>query len=389
MKSAILEMNQNTKKRVSGRTYIKWVIHEIHKDIEDYNKNGITWKEAYVQSNLNSVKGMPLCVEFLDWEKDEPGGHGMTDVKDGVPIFENSVVVGMTEEGYIDTVEINGEPTLALIGEGYIYNQRYPKLVQWLKSKMFDGDFPETSVEICASEDNDLIIYEDGWKEKGRVPKIYDYSGDAILGIEPADDSAVFLELNQKFKEDDKMKETVVELNNKIDEQRSEINSLRDQVKEQEGKVSEINEQVKEKQTELNSTVAALKEMETKLSAKEVEINELAEAKKEMETELNSLREFKQKIESQKLVGELNSKLASYSDEEKEVAKEKIELFNKEPKSDLMNEIISEINSSIAQRIVSERSKNQQSETNSNKAADIYSDVYETNSEDVAIEDLY
>lgn len=385
MKSAIIEVNKS--KKVSGRTYLKWVIHEIHSGTSDFNKNGITWKEQYVNANIESVKGMPLCVEFLnDWDKDEPFGHGMTQIKDGMPLFENSVVVGVTENAYIDTVEINGDSRRVLIGEGYIYNQRYPKFVQWLKSKMFDGDFPETSVEICATEENELIIYEDGWKETGRVPKVFDYSGDAILGIEPADDSAVFLELNSKFKEDDKMKETVVELNNKIDEQRSEINNLQNDIKSKDEKITELNQKVDAKETELNSTIQELKEINTKLTDKEREVEELNSKKTELETELNELREFKQKIESQKLVGELNSKLANYSDEEKEVVKEKIELFNKEPKNELIKEIISEINSSIAQKIVEGRSK--KSETN-NKLDDIYSDVYELNNEEVTIDELY
>jgi hypothetical protein len=388
LKSSILELNQN--KKISGRTYVKWVVLEIHNDISQYNKNGITWKEQFVQNNLESIVGMPLCVEFLsDWEKDEPYGHGMTDIKDGVPLFENSVVVGVTENGYIDNININGESKRVLIAEGYIYNQRYPKLVQWLKSKMFDGDFPETSVEICAKEENDLIIYEDGWKETGRVPMVFDFSGDAILGIEPADDSAVFLELNNNTKEDDTMKETVVELNNKIDEQRSEINNLKDEVKAKETAITELNGKVETKQTEINSTVEELKEVNQKLSNKEKEVSELNEKQKEVEIELNQLREFKQKIEDQKLVGELNQKLVTYSEEEKAVAKEKIETFNKEPKTELMNEIISEINSAIAQKIVEERTKNAKSEKNS-KVDDIYSDVYEVNNDaPTTIEELY
>ena len=200
MKSAILEINNS--KKVNGRTYLKWVVLEIHENNTLFNKNGITWLEKYIKANLESIQGMPLCVEFIDYENSEPFGHGLTEIKDGTPLFENSAVVGVTTNGYIDSIEVNGQQKRVLIGEGYIYNQRYPKFVQWLKSKMFDGDFPETSVEISAVEGKTNIEYEGGYKEEGRVPMIFDFTGDAILGVDPADDSAVLLELNSKNKED-------------------------------------------------------------------------------------------------------------------------------------------------------------------------------------------
>jgi TPP-dependent pyruvate/acetoin dehydrogenase alpha subunit len=54
-----------------------------------------------------------------------------------------------------------------------------------------------------------------------------------------------------------------------------------------------------------------------------------------------------------------------------------------------MKEIISEINSAIAQKIVEERTKNAKNETNS-KVDDIYSDVYEVNNENqTTIDELY
>jgi hypothetical protein len=387
LRGTILELNQH--KKVSGRTYVRWVIHEIHPSDEVFNKNGISWIENHVQSNIESAKNMPLCVEFTDsWDKDEPWGHGMSDIKDGSPLFEYSVVVGVTENAYIDTIEVNGESKRVLVGEGYIYNQRYPKFVQWLKSKMFDDDFPETSVEISAKEGNDVIIYENGWKEEGRVPSVYDYSGDAILGIEPADDSAVFLELNNKFdKEDKKMakenEQVILELNNKIDDKNTEINGLKDQVKVKDGEVVELNSKLDTKSTELNSTVEELKEVNTKLEEKTKEFDT-------MTSEVNELREYKKEVENEKLKSEMNSKLTQYTDEEKESVKEKVEKFNAEPSKKLMDEIVSEINSSIAQKIVEHRKNKQKLETNSNKADDIYSDVYEINNENEdGIEDLY
>ena len=43
-----------------------------------------------------------------------------------------------------------------------------------------------------------------------------------------------------------------------------------------------------------------------------------------------------QKLDNERLISELNSKLTAYTDEEKEIVKEKIETFNKEPLEDLL-----------------------------------------------------
>lgn len=387
MNSSLLEMSQ--KKDRAGRRNVKVVLHEIHNDNSRYNENGITWLEQYVADNLSSAEGMPLCCQFIDEDMDVPYGHGEVSEKDGQLIFQDSTVVGSIQRAYIDTVEVNGRQVKAVIGEGHIYANRYPKFVQWMDERINNGENVESSVEIAGNvENNNRIVYEGGWKEKGRIPKIFSYIGHAILSIPPADNSAIILELNQKFKEDETMKDTVVELNNKIDEQRSEINSLKDEVKAKDVTVAELNAKVEGKETELNSTIEELKEVKSQLEAKDSEIKELNTAKETMETELNGLREYKANIENQKLIGELNTKLANYSDEEKEAAKEQIELFNKEPKTELMKEIISEINSAIAQKIVAERSK-KTVETNSAKVEDIYSDMIETQNDTVSVEELY
>ena len=381
----------SSKKDSVGRRKVKIILHEIHNSNVEFNHNGITWLEQYVKENLSSAEGIPLCCQFLDDDNDVPLGHGEVSEKDGQIIIENSVVVGTVQRAYIDTVEVNGKSIKAVIGEGVVYSNRYPKFIRWMEEKLNNGESVDSSVEIAGLIENDnRIVYEGGYKEKGRIPKIFSYIGHAILSIPPADDNAVLLELNSKnnIEEDLQMKDTVVELNNKIDEQRTEINSLQAQVKDNEAKVTELNEKVSVKETELNSTIAELKEVNARLSDKEKELEDEKEKSKKLETEVNSLLAFKQEIENKKLVTELNGKLAQYTEEEKSVAKEKIETFNKEPKAETMNEIISEINSAIAQKIVAERSK--QTEVNS-KAADIYSDVYEVNSdsEDVSVEDLY
>ncbi|WP_332276175.1 hypothetical protein [Bacillus subtilis] len=382
MRSAILEINNQRK--VSGRTFVKWVVLEIHENNTQYNKNGITWIEKHVNANLNSIKDMPLCVEFIDCENSEPFGHGMTEIKDGTPLFENSTVVGVTTNGYIDTIEVNGQQKRVLIGEGFIYNQRYPKFVQWLKSKMFDGEFPETSVEISAVEGSSSIEYDGGYKEKGRIPMRFDFTGDAILGIDPADDAAVLLELNNNHKEEQSMAKTqdeaLVELNNKLNIENKAL----------ETKVTELNEALKKKDEELNAAVKAAKDEKAKVEEKEKEIKKAKEEKEKADAELNSLKEFKQNAENEKLKSELNQDLNKYTEKEKSVAKEKIELFSKSPSLELKTQILSEINSSIAQSFIAQRQKNQSTETNSTNDKDIFSEINDAGQESsVSINDLY
>lgn len=381
MYGKVLEINQS--KKYAGRTNIKWVLLEIHKSTDKWNKNGITWLEQYINNNLESIKGMPVAAQFLDeWEKDEPHGHGLSEVKDNEPLFEDSVVVGVAENGYIDTIELNGEQKRVLIAEGYLYHQRYPKFVKWIKSEMFDDKRPDTSIEICAQDGKDEIIYDGGWKEKGRIPMEFDFSGSAILGINPADDAAVLLELNQK-RGDKKMADSkdVIELSQKLEDKNTEINKLKESLTTKESELDSVQSELNAKIEEVDSLVGQHKETEK-------ELNSLKEEKSTMETELNELREFKQKVESKRLETELNSKLENYTEEEKKVVESEINEFKEEPSQEKINKIISEINSSIAKKIVEQR-KQSHEQNSKQDTEDIFGDVFETNSETQdSIEDL-
>jgi len=68
LKGTVLEINQS--KKFAGRTYVKWVVLELHNSTDEHNKNGITWKEEHINANLDSMVNMPIAAEFLDdWEK--------------------------------------------------------------------------------------------------------------------------------------------------------------------------------------------------------------------------------------------------------------------------------------------------------------------------------
>ncbi|MCM3273910.1 hypothetical protein [Paenibacillus elgii] len=380
MKGCIIELSQ--KKSFSGRRYIKWIVHEIYKTSTEYNKNGISWKEEYVKNNLESAKGMPICVEFLDWNKSEPYGHGMTGVEDNEPVFENSVTVGFTENAFIDDIEVNGKKIRALIAEGYVFEQRYPRFTDWLKTKIFDGNIPETSVEICKKKDseNQVIIYEDGWKEKGRVPMVYDYSGSAILGIAPSDDNAVLLELNNKKERGSEMKETkdVIELSQRLEKTVDENEKLKNAVKEKETKIAELNSQV----------TALTKEFEVKasdyLNLKEESLKK-DEQIQSLTVELNELKQFQKQELNKAMINELNSKLQDFDKAEIQFVQSKIDDFLKEPAREKLDSIVIEINSEIAKKVIEAKKAAKENKTND----DIYSSMYEYNSEDITDEELY
>ena len=179
-------------KPIMGRRKIKMVLHEIYSDRTHWNGNGITYLEQYTRDNADSVKGMPLCAEFLDDDKDVPYGHGLTGHIKNMPVFEDSVQVGSFEDWSIEDVEIDGEMRRCLCATGYINESRYPNFVKWLEKQLESGSPVYGSVEFSGTKDNDgEIIYEDGWKEQGRVPMIYDYIGHSLISIAPADDAAL------------------------------------------------------------------------------------------------------------------------------------------------------------------------------------------------------
>lgn len=194
----IIEISK--KDSVAGRTYMKFILHTIYSNDTEFNKNGISWQQPYVEQNSHTVRGMPLVTQFLDDEKTTPyGGHGEMNVSEGVVTFENSLVVGSFENAYVGEIEVNNKKINALIGEACVYEQRFPHLVEYMREEFENGRAVESSIEICAkkSDGNDQIIYATGYKPLGRIPENYDYSGHAILiGQTPSDDSALMIELN-------------------------------------------------------------------------------------------------------------------------------------------------------------------------------------------------
>lgn len=391
------EINKSVAK--AGRVPFKQIIHKIYEDENSYNLNGISWNREYTEQNKDTVNGMPLVCQFLDKDNQIPfGSHGDAIIKDGDISFEDSLVVGTFENSYIDdNLELNGEKFSGLIGQGYIYSQRFPALVDYLQEQYDIGNMIDGSVEICAdkSKGYDQIIYANGYKELGRIPKEYQYSGQALcIGVPPADNSAVILELNKaratnsqelvktnsfddknnNYKEENLMDEKIIA--QIVDSVKSTIVETNSKNSELEAKIVELNSQIVETNATTEELRKALKEVED-------ERTELYKKVDESHAEVNILREEIAKSKVKERINELNSALADYDDIQKDFAKSEIEAFNADPMSIEVNSIVDKILVGIGKQAIEIQKI---AETNSKKeevkSDDIFGDILETNSKD-------
>ena len=189
---------------LAGKTKIRMSALKIHENNLEYNSNGITWIEEYVEANLDSMIGSPYVVSWLDEENQIPSDHGaMSFDEEGNVIFDG-VAVGAVQDAFIDIVEIDGVDTKVLMTEGYIFTQRYNKFVEWLKSEVENGKV-YGSVEINGKGKSKTIEYLDGGTDdegnlkNGRVPTEFDFTALAILYIaDPADKNSIVFEVNTK-----------------------------------------------------------------------------------------------------------------------------------------------------------------------------------------------
>ncbi len=353
----ILELSAEDKK--TGQRKIKIVMHEIYESESRYNLNGITWLNPYVEQRISTAIGAPFVAEFYDSEQDMPLGHGKQLIVNGELQFKNSTVVGLIQDAYVERVDVNGKSILAAVAEGILYANRYPNFVSWIEQQREKGYAIESSVEIARIPGNDYVNYRDGYKELGRIPVDYEYIGHAILGITPADDSAVLLEINSHKKGDLLMNEQIEKLQKLAEDRLLEINELQAKVKEAEEEVSAKEDELKEKdakaaekdkekEEEMNALVLKVKELE----ATTTELNTVKEA---VEAELNAFKEVEAEQKLEELKAEFNTKTAIYSEEEKATAEAEINAFVEAPSVELMSAVINKLDSTVAQAILAAR----------------------------------
>lgn len=371
----IFEISSESK--IVGRRPIKVILHEIFPDDTQWQENGISWNEEYVKLNLHSVVGMSLTVEFLTEDRSVPYGHGMTEIRleDNLPLFEDATMVGHFDKAYIDDVEIDGEVKRVLIAEGMLDEMRYPKFVAWLREHMAERTV-KGSVEIVGKAEYDgHIVYSGGWKEQGRVPQFYDYSGYAILSVKPADEAAIVMELNNKKSDkedsdmDEKMKNDLMAV---ISGAMSETNSKWDQywaqVNAKEAEITQLQADIKAKEAEIAQLRADFEKENAARILAEEGLTEANNAKEAAEASLSEANAKIAQLEGEAAKAELNAALAPYSEEQRAVAKEEIEAFNANPGSVEINAIVGKICTEMV-RVSREK---QVAETNAKDVIDVF-----------------
>lgn len=348
--------SESKKKGQNGRRKFKAILYQIFPDScvdeeaqagTQYNKNGITWLREYCEKALPSIKGMSLKCEFLDEERTELCGHGMTDIEDGIAIFENAVVIGTFSEGYIDEVELpNGEKITACIGVGEIDSSCYNNLCKKLDEDIANGIYPSGSVEIMRTEDNDGIVYKYGYKDYGRIPTEFIHSGYAIIGVTPSDQNAKLVELNETQKEDINImndaeikvliEQTVTSMMNHT----AEINQCKDDY---ENQIKELNATLETVTAEKDVAISNSEKIQAALDDCKNELEETYKKIDDLYNEMNVLRDELAKAKAKERVGELNAAIAAFSDAEKEYAKDEIEAFTADPISSEINSVVNKI----------------------------------------------
>lgn len=352
----ILEISKRSNK--NGRVPIKVALLKIHDNTEDTNKNGLHWKREYVEAAMESAIGMPFCAEFVDDGKEVPLGHGLTGQiinSEGLPepIFENSEVVGTCNEVSIETIkDADGNDIEVLVGSGFLYAQRYPNFVKWVRKNYALGEVC-TSVEIMGTPENDnkIVFEEEEPTDDFRTPMTFLISGSAILSVSPADDDAIVLEVAQKKEkkeENSKMEFNIEEMKNSIKEVISELN---DKSQDYEAKISELNSTIETKDAEIAEKDGTISELNASVETIKAALAKLEEDQKTWWDEREVLVKELAKAKVAEKLGEVNEALEKYSDEEKEVAKDDIEKLTSDisacEKVEELNNVASEINSIV------------------------------------------
>ena len=362
----ILEINKRISK--GGRKNIRMVLLTIHEEGE-MNRNGITWVEQYVLDNLDSIKGIPICATFLDEDKEDLYDHGYTETvesEDGKsePLFLNSESVGVIEDAKIEVIEIDGETKKVLVGYGYIFCQRYPNLCEKLESSKV-----KSSIEIMGTDENNRkIIYDGGYKEKGRKPMVFDFTGTCLLGVLEADENCYVLEVAENKNKEEKLNMDENKIIEVIQKAITETNAVKADT---ETKIAELNSQIEAKDAEIKEANEAKEVAENNASEKDSKIAEL-------EAENAKLKEELAACKKREACEAFDAMLVNYTDDEKKCVESEINAYKENPLDGNADEIISKICRNIVEnqkKAEADAKIAEQNEVKENETIDIFSEV--------------
>lgn len=384
----LFEINNKQEKK-TGYKRFKLILAEIYDKscIVDetgtkYNDNGITWIDEYVENVKDTLIGSSVTVEFADDSKADILGHGETgQYKDGVPLLSNATTIGHFDKAYMDEVtDDDGETKKVFVGEGTLDYMRYSDCIDLLSEKLSNNETIYGSVEIVRTENNPALVYLYGYKDIGRIPTEFEFSGYALLGcgVQPSDHTASLLELNNK---NNKNEEEIITMDEKIlgmitDSIKATISECNSKNEEFESRITELNSALEIKTNEVNSLTEKVSELEASLATAKSEVEAISAEKNTLIDKLNSV-----KVEQKK--SELNTALANFTDEQKEYAKAEIEAFNADPIKSEINSITAKIYEGIGKAtIASETEKAKIIAEQNSKKIDIFADVDDTSAND-------
>ncbi len=348
MLNGILEVAKRASK--GGKVPIKIALLKIHTDINETNENGLHWNKEYVTNASESAKMIPICAEFCDDTKSVPFGHGLTGETrnaEGLdePLFENSDVVGVIESTSIENIQIKDTEVLALVGSGYLYNQRYPKLVKWVRDSYALGTV-DTSIEIMgtAENDNKIVYLEDTPDPEYRTPKEFVFSGTAILSVAPADTNAIVLEVAEKKVDKEGIKMSDNELKALIQNTIAEACSKNDELT---AKITELNETITSKDSEITELNASVEKLQKALDDVKKDQDGIWAERQALERQLGEMKAAQR-------LAELDTMLSKYTEDEQAVASAEINAFKEKPLEGDLSEIQSKICIGIVEKQKSE-----------------------------------
>ena len=378
---AILELS--SKKYKNGRRPFTAVLYELQPPecvVDDvgtkYNKNGITFLEEYAINALDSIKDMSVRVAFIDEDRTMISDHGDTGIEDGLPLFNDATTIGHFTEGYISDVEFGEETRRCVCGKGFLDEMAYRPFIATLEENLENGYSVDGSVEIYRTSDNDAIVYKKGWIEKGRIPTEYIHSGWDMV-MTPADPSSILLELNnlKNIKEEQKMEFNMDEIKTAIQATMSEICSKND---EYESKIAELNSVIADKDAIIAERDNTIVETNASIEQGKKALADLEMERESYWAERDALQKELGELKAKARLGELNSAIEKFSDEEKKYAEVEINSFNEDPMKGDIDAIVSRIYAGIGEaskKAESEKIAEINSMNNKVEIEDIFSEM--------------